>query len=87
MTKPGARAGPFANTSAPPPSCPRLARASTSCFHCISGDVNGRDISTFTRVFNALCPALTGRDLGVSRTYSVVGRVQLLTPLRIMKLS
>ena len=43
------------------PSCPALCRASTSSFICWASeeDVDGRDISAFTRVFDALCPAMT----------------------------
>jgi hypothetical protein len=29
--------------------------------HFFKKDVDGRDISVFTRVFNALCPAMTTR--------------------------
>src|SRR5262249_35940906 len=38
-----------------------LSRASTSYFASVIKGVDGRDISAFTRVFNALCPAMTRR--------------------------
>src|SRR5215510_3411730 len=48
-------------------SCPRLSRASASCLPCDVKDVDGRDISAFTRVFNALCPAMTWKGHGSSQ--------------------
>ena len=38
---------------------PRLSRASTSYFAPVTKGVDGRDISAFTRAFDALCPAMT----------------------------
>jgi hypothetical protein len=55
-------------------------------FHdCSKQDVDGRDTSAFTRVFDALCPAMTPR---VShRLFQIKASDQDFTPLRIMKLS